>query len=219
MGGSEQDNSLQINTVKVQYQVKAGDSLSDIALKVTGDMRNWRKLAAYNKISNPKTLNVGQIIGIPSELLDGILSTDNRVADARATQTITNAGKPLTRLPVTTGSGVSIARPTAALDQGSADVAIFPVSINRSFDLVPFDPVSGEGRGALRYGSQAPQIRVLGTYYPKGVYTQPVTYATLLSRVSPGTVFELEGVVNDWYKVITDNGIGYIRQSDSTLLQ
>jgi len=219
VGDSTRNNSSQVDTVKVQYKVKAGDSLSDIALKLTGDVSNWERLAGYNKIAKPESLKAGQTIFIPSELLDGALIADKRLRNARATQTVQHSGNVPSTLPVTTGNGVSVARSAPVYDDGSADVAVFPVNFNRSFNLQPLSLATSAGGGALRYASRAPQVRVAGTYYPKGIYAQPVSYARLLIRVSPGTVFQLHSVVNDWYKVITDDGIGYIRKSDSALVQ
>lgn len=47
------------------YTVKAGDSLSEIAQKYYGDPMEYKKLASYNKISNPDLIQPGQKIRIP----------------------------------------------------------------------------------------------------------------------------------------------------------
>lgn len=51
------------------YIVQAGDSLSAIARKTTGDGDNWRAIAQYNNITNPNHLRVGDPLMVPGELL------------------------------------------------------------------------------------------------------------------------------------------------------
>ena len=51
------------------YRVEAGDSLSAIARKTTGDGDNWKAIAQYNDIRNPNHLRVGDPLMIPGELL------------------------------------------------------------------------------------------------------------------------------------------------------
>jgi hypothetical protein len=53
----------------VAYQVKQGDNLVLIAAEVTRNRDNWRLIADYNSIQNPATLNVGQRIWIPRDLI------------------------------------------------------------------------------------------------------------------------------------------------------
>lgn len=48
------------------YVVQRGDTLAEIAQRLTGDSSNWRTIAAHNNISNPKKLRVGQALAIPS---------------------------------------------------------------------------------------------------------------------------------------------------------
>ena len=45
--------------------VKRGDSLSSIAADVYKDAKLWRKIAVRNNISNPRKLEIGQILLIP----------------------------------------------------------------------------------------------------------------------------------------------------------
>lgn len=49
------------------YVVEAGDSLSSIAKKFTGNINNYRDLARYNNIENPNVIMVGQKIYIPKK--------------------------------------------------------------------------------------------------------------------------------------------------------
>lgn len=53
----------------IEYQVKQGDNLVLIAAEVTRNRDNWRLIADYNSIRNPATLNVGQRIWIPRDLI------------------------------------------------------------------------------------------------------------------------------------------------------
>ena len=47
------------------YTVKAGDSLSAIAIKVFGDAAKWREIADLNSIANPGSIKVGQVLQLP----------------------------------------------------------------------------------------------------------------------------------------------------------
>ncbi|MCA9926563.1 MAG: LysM peptidoglycan-binding domain-containing protein, partial [Anaerolineales bacterium] len=46
-------------------KVVQGDRLDLIAADVYGDATQWRHIAAYNRIRNPKSLRPGQLITIP----------------------------------------------------------------------------------------------------------------------------------------------------------
>ncbi|MFH2092400.1 MAG: LysM domain-containing protein [Pseudomonadota bacterium] len=52
----------------IKYVVKENDTLSVIAKINTGDKNNWEQIALYNKITDPDTLKIGQIILIPDDL-------------------------------------------------------------------------------------------------------------------------------------------------------
>ncbi len=49
------------------YTVQRGDSLFLIAKKFYGDGEKYRQLAAYNGITNPNALEVGQVLSLPEE--------------------------------------------------------------------------------------------------------------------------------------------------------
>ncbi len=217
----------------ISYTVKSGDSLGEIAQRLTGDFNNWQAIAARNDITDPRTLAVDQTILIPGSLLDTTYSIDTQTALADDRQA-TNRNDTSTAvqtdnavvIPVTTGNGVSVAQGRRTVDTGIntaqitvTPVEINPVEVNRSFDLEPIDvPLPSEPDSAA-YDSQSPMVRVNGTYYPKGIYAEPANYARLIRRVAPGTLFQLESEINDWYKIATDDGIAYIRRSDSTLAE
>ncbi|MDD3148496.1 MAG: LysM peptidoglycan-binding domain-containing protein [Candidatus Riflebacteria bacterium] len=48
-----------------QYVVKSGDTLGKISKNVYGTSGNWKKIAEYNGITNPKLLKVGMTLRIP----------------------------------------------------------------------------------------------------------------------------------------------------------
>lgn len=46
------------------YTIKAGDSLSKIAIKIFGDAGKWRELADLNGIADPSKIKVGQVLNL-----------------------------------------------------------------------------------------------------------------------------------------------------------
>lgn len=48
------------------YTIKQGDTLWDLATKHLGTGTRWREIADANGITNPRTLQIGQVITIPS---------------------------------------------------------------------------------------------------------------------------------------------------------
>ena len=179
----------------IVHTVKSGDRLSDIAKQYTGTVENWRNIAAFNEISNPRRLRVGTLIEIPMSMSPGYV--DNRASANRNT------------LPATLS--------TPTVDEPTPDIAavvIESVDNNRNFELKPLPTdLSQQASTASAY------IKIVGSYYPKGVYSQPAPYSTLLLRVAPGTLFEFDRKVNDWYKVNTDKGAGYIRAVDGLIIE
>lgn len=51
------------------YIVQPGERINSIAKAVTGNSGNWRKIARYNGIKQPKKLHSGQILLIPKQLI------------------------------------------------------------------------------------------------------------------------------------------------------
>ena len=66
----------------VEYVVRQGDNLVLIAADVTRQRENWRRIADFNRISNPATLKVGQRLWIPKDLIPLTLSPDGTRAVA-----------------------------------------------------------------------------------------------------------------------------------------
>ncbi len=183
-------------TEVIVHRVKRGDRLGDIAKQYTGSIENWREIAAFNEISNPKRLLVGDDLEIPLSLTPEFAITQ----------------KDSSPKVVPTSLALKQAEPDRSAE--AVDVVVQPVDNNRNFDLKPLTEIAqspASGTGSF--------VKVVGSYYPKGVYSQPAPYSRLLLRVAPGTVFEFESKVNDWYKVSTDKGSGYIRLVDGLILE
>ncbi|MGQ7845485.1 LysM peptidoglycan-binding domain-containing protein [Granulosicoccus sp. 3-233] len=191
---------------EIRHIIAPGDRLSDIALKYTGKVSQWEAIAAYNDITDPRTLRIGDSITIPPSMIP----RQDSIRD-NATDLAINANASTN---VKTGSlALQRARDTEA---DAIDVKVVPVTTNRTFQMERLDE-SDIGTTQTQ-GVNPPRIKVIGTYYPKGVYQQPASYSRLMMRVAPGTVFELDREVNDWYKVITSEGTGYLRTIDGKLI-
>ena len=231
------NNEIESAPIDIQHIVVPGDRLGDIALRYTGQVQRWEEIAAFNEISNPRALRIGDVITIPASMIPpGMASaghsaapgpasgslkaasqSDTRPADTRPDVTATTGALAIQRTRESTAPGSrSGTGAESSPGEGSMDVVVQPVTINRTFKLEPIDPTSLN----ITPGdtSAPPMVKVLGTYYPKGVYQQPASYSALMMRVAPGTMFELEREINDWYKVITDQGVGYLRMVDGTLM-
>ncbi|MFK7996228.1 MAG: LysM peptidoglycan-binding domain-containing protein [Granulosicoccus sp.] len=209
------------------YEIKPGDTLGTISQRLTGRIDNWKPIAEHNAITDPRTLAVGQVINIPSALTKTAtqqviqVETGQPAALSPTRITTTAASNPEPQISVATGNGVAVVQAKPVPVNDSADITVSPIEVNRTFDLEPLaEPeVLATDDEQPRFDSAAPQIRVSGTYYPKGIYQEPAIYARLIQRAAPGSVFPLESAVNDWYKIVTDEGVGYIRQSDGLLVE
>jgi len=188
----------------IEYTVKPGDRLSDIAREVTGVSSNWREIAEFNAIDDPRRLQSGTILAIPTELIVGYEGT---------TTVLIGPSEP-------TGSTAQAQSSSLAMrhnDAVEAPVVVTPIYTNRDFELNPIDP--NAPKPTQSYQGEGTQIRVIGTYYPKAVYLEPAAYSKLILRAAPGTLFILDSQVNDWYKIETAAGSGYIRTSDAAIIE
>ena len=199
----------------VKHTIMPGDQLGDIALRYTGKISRWEAIAAYNNIQDPRSLRLGAVVTIPARLLSksyspvtGRTITVARKNSLKAASISNTPGKQIT---TTASSTLAVKR-----SSNYKGVATHPISVNRTFTLTPLaestNPVTPT------QPATAPQVKVIGTYYPKGIYKQPASYAPLIMRVAPGSVFTLEREVNDWYKIMTEDGTGYLRAEDGTVL-
>lgn len=191
------------NSGVISYTVQRGDRLSDIALEFTGLSSNWREIAQYNNIGNPRNLQEGTIIDIPTDLIPGY----ERPAPAPVIQ-----AAPVQQTPVAQTSSLAVRsnQPVAV-----APVVVTPTYTNRNFDLNPIDASSAN----QSYSGSGKQVKVVGSYYPKSVYQEPAYSSKMIMRVAPGTLFVLDSKVNDWYKIQTDSGTGFIRTSDAAIVE
>ena len=195
----------------VRYTVQRDDRLSDIALEFTGAQSNWRSIAAHNGINNPRKLRAGAVLEIPTALIPGY---DQKRSPGKQ-QAKLDKRKPAAKAPLTTS--LAVKRAAESISDNNAAVVVQPVKINRNFELNPISkPVDFSASEAPVIGQR--YIKVVGTYYPKGIYSEPAAYSNLLMRVAPGTQFVLERQMEHWYKVMTDDGSGYIRITDGQLI-
>lgn len=192
----------------ISYTVQRGDRLGDIAQEFTGETRNWREIAQYNNISNPRSLQEGMILEIPTHMVPGYERPAPIAQQLPIAQPI-----PVQNTPVAQSSSLAVrADPTAV-----APVVVTPINTNRNFDLNPIDTTSPNQ--SRSYSGAGSQIKVVGTYYPKGIYTEPAYHSKLIMRVAPGTVFVLDSQINEWFKIQTDSGTGYIRTNDAAIIE
>ncbi len=202
----------------IEHIVQKGDRLGDIANTYTGRIQDWKAIAEHNNINDPRALNIGDTIHIPRSLLPESQPTDpkasRKAARRESLDAASSRGVPANISASSTNSLAIKQRLESANNE--VNVVVRPVDVNREFTLTPIDLNSLTGSSS--FASAPPRVKVSGTYYPKGLYREPANHSSLVMRVAPGTVFELEREVNDWYKVVTDQGTAYLRTIDGTLL-
>lgn len=194
----------------IRYTVQRGDRLGDIAQEFTGLATNWREIADFNNISNARNLRAGSVLEIPTDLIPGYQNA----------RTVVEEPQPQRAAVITPSNSLALKRqPTVQVvtPEEVAPVVVTPIETNRNFDLNPIDTQATNGSAGSSIESGARQVTVIGSYYPKGIYSEPAPYSKLVMRVAPGTKFLLERQVNDWYKIVTNAGPGYIRTSDAEL--
>ncbi len=185
------------------YVVRRGDLLGTIAEKLTGQRSNWEAIAKANGVTDPRKLRVGQRLVIPGYLMPPTISTNvgNTVPSAVALQSVDR-------------TGANSAHATVTIDDvgpDAADVVVKKANPNKRFVLTPLGEETETTHANLNGHNY---IKVVGTYFPKVVYRSPQLDAQLLMRVAPGTTFPLEKLDNGWYRVSTDQGIGFLRVED-----
>jgi len=191
----------------IDYKVKSGDRLSNIAEDITGRSSNWREIAEFNGIDNPNYLQTGTVLAIPTELISGY----ERIGDGHSTNVLVTQSDQTSRTTEAHSSSLALRRNDAV------EVIVTPINTNRDFELNPIDP--NAPRPTQSYRGEEIKIRVVGSYYPKGIYTEPAAHSKLIQRATPGTLFVLDSKVNDWYKIETNSGSGYIRTGDAVIVE
>ncbi|PID61003.1 MAG: hypothetical protein CSB44_08000 [Gammaproteobacteria bacterium] len=216
------------------YVVKRGDVLGNIAETFTGDIGNWREIAAINGIKDARMLRVGDTIQIPVAMLENAPDDDEGEVALSGSGTHDNAGT-----NQRSARRVAAGREVADASQGTAGkrlpaqaiaverqaspgqtrtrvvptarVELNSANANREFDLVPME----NGEPAERHS----RVRVVGSYTPRGLYEKPASWSRLVRRVAPGSTFAVERVSNGWFLVETDNGSAWLRPDDGELVE
>lgn len=60
----------EVKKAKISHKVASGDTLGGIAIRYTGKVTNWKKIAEYNNIKNPTLIKIGHILYIPEDIFD-----------------------------------------------------------------------------------------------------------------------------------------------------
>ena len=101
--------------------------------------------------------------------------------------------------------------------QGSSNVELDSVNVNRTFHLRAITESEFDAP-TPRTMPAASKVQIVGSYYPKGIYREPANYSSLMMRAAPGEVFEVEYLANNWYKIMTNDGIGFLRADDGKVV-
>ena len=207
----------------VYYTVEQDDRLSDIAYALTGSIDNWVVIAEYNDVKDARKIRTGDVLEIPVDLIHASRSNQQSDSGVLAISTVgsnqalsTNSGrlvksiasikKRLTKPPNTPDKLSNV--------DGDVEVVLRPVDINRKFQLnetnIDFVPDSA----AVETNAK---IRIVGTYFPKGIYAQPLESAKLISRVAPGVIFDLDASLDGWFRLRFEGGHAYLREIDGKI--
>ncbi len=210
------------------HTVRPHDSLSEIALEYTGNANNWLAIAKFNRLPASGKLRLGTTIAIPGSLVrielkiqrereslkpSELVASIDRQSNTGNTQA-NNRNQAENNLNVAVPATLAIRRGSSATTQTS-DVVVRPVSTNRTFDLTPITGINADK--GIQNQEHGGKVKVVGTYSPKGIYAEPNNYSQLIGRVFPGTVLDMEYYANDWYKIKTSNGFGYLRDGDGVI--
>lgn len=91
------------------YTIKAGDSLTKIAIKIYGDANKWRELADLNGIADPSKIKVGQVLKLmPKPVTTGITPSPTPAVSQSPAVTPAPAVKPVTGDAEITITGKSV---------------------------------------------------------------------------------------------------------------
>jgi len=232
------DNSSIYSVEVIEYYVQPRDSLTRIAKKLTGDMNNWFEIGNFNGIYDPKNLQTGVAILVPAQMvtvnshiyersnLTIHLGQDSDPASPVTNTTVAqNKPEPVTR-PAT--KPVQVASTDSSYAQGRRLTPVFQaeslpgapqirpatrqVDVNRTFKVTHFDATADNDPSVTK------MVRVVGTYYPKGIYAEPEAGSRLLMRVAPGSTFVVQDNLGDWLQIKTETGSGFIRTIDARIL-
>ena len=116
---------------------------------------------------------------------------------------------------------IVVFQPTAMPGPRLVKVRTAPVRTDRNFSGNPYNPakVAVGSRIPLNAPDQLSRwVLVSGNYTPKGVYLRPDSSSRILTRIAPGARLRLEKTVDGWFKVETEQGVGYLRGHDAKVL-
>jgi len=238
---TEKNNIQASRQISLSYEVQRGDSLGLIAKRITGNSDNWAEIASVNGVNDPKSLQVGMLLLIPEYLIPEMASTqsveplpieptDSEFDEQREIEATTENVALLEAEAQPASTFVDTRRDKkdwvfqASSLPGvlTAPVTVHQADANRTFEVerasVVDAPVSEKVSEAPSPQKPTQNVRVIGTYYPKGIYTQPSYTSKLLMRVAPGTQMELEKSLGEWLQIRTEKGSGYIRTIDAEIL-
>ena len=229
-GGRENDNQLRSTTpMNILYEVRRGDSLAKIAERMTGSGDNWQEIALINDIAEPKALQIGKVLTIPAYLVPNVgqqqlqAETQPIEPEPRKAEIPEPVESPPPLIVVEREKPAKPAKdwifqPSSLPGVSTVDVVLYKANANRSFKITRTSEEAGDSSRRVSNRIRGQQIRVIGSYYPKGVYVQPSLGADLLMRVAPGTLLELEQSFGEWLQIRTKKGSGYIRANDAEVL-
>lgn len=227
--------------ISVKYKVQRGDNLAKIAQKLTGDPENWAAIATINNITQPKTMSIGMILEIPDYLFPEMAQTQSSSSNGKKRVLDNPAEVPVVILESVAVEAQSVTterKPTRSRKEWIFQASSLPGKLeipavvhravaNRTFNIERIQASETTNTAATHTaptvstaadGADAKMIRVIGTYYPKGIYSQPSYTSVLLMRVAPGTQLKLEKSFGEWLQIRTDKGSGYIRKIDAEVI-
>jgi len=102
---------------------------------------------------------------------------------------------------------------TSVLDE-TQDIKIVEATYKGDTSLEPLVSDTGASMEITHNASIPTEIKVSGTYYPKAIYNDADFSSSLLMRVSPGTTLQVADAIGSWFKVETEEGVGYVHQRD-----
>lgn len=210
----------------MQYVVSGGERLAGISHLLTGSQENWPELARINGLDNPRSVRAGTVLTIPGHLLKpGKLAQPGKLSPLR---TLASSNVKKTQPARVSKDGkILVFQPTAVPGPKKIKVKTAKTSTNREFKLTDRTKTGTITASTNNDPRSLPDnlsdwVLVVGSYYPKGVYVQPDIGSRIMMRVAPGSRLRLNGKVSgegdEWLKVETDKGTGYIRKSDAEIL-
>ena len=204
----------------VFYTVEQDDRLGDIAYAITGSADNWVVIAEHNNVKDARKIRAGDVLEIPITLIRDSRSKQQPDSSVLAVNTVgsreTESDNPETLPESTASTNARLAqvRDTSSNLDGDVDVVLSPVNINRQFQLNETDAEFIPDSAAIASNAK---IRVVGTYFPKGIYEQPTQSAKLITRVAPGTIFDLDADLDGWFRIKFGDGVAFLREIDGKI--